>query len=183
MGNFSQKINKFIEIFIDQNGYVRVVQGLQNTLLIAVCGLLIGIQAQVEIIQGVTEGVFVEPIDAVGTAQDGSSFVYRQTGGEGVDMTFEEVPVTTGASNDYYIEISGDTLADGDVIPATADMTEGIETAEVEQDSALSMMPGMGDMSGQAMPDMSGQSMPDMGSFGGGADFGGGAPAGGPGGK
>ena len=43
MGNFSQKIDKFIEIFIDQNGYVRVVQGLQNTLLIAVCGLLIGI--------------------------------------------------------------------------------------------------------------------------------------------
>ena len=43
MGNFSQKIDKFIEIFIDQNGYVRVVQGLQNTLLIAVCGLIIGI--------------------------------------------------------------------------------------------------------------------------------------------
>ena len=44
MGNFSQKINKFIEIFIDQNGYVRVVEGLQNTLLIAVCGPIIGIQ-------------------------------------------------------------------------------------------------------------------------------------------
>ncbi len=43
MGNFSQKIDKFIEIFIEQNGYVRVVQGLQNTLLIAVCGLIIGI--------------------------------------------------------------------------------------------------------------------------------------------
>ena len=43
MGNFSQKVNKFIEIFLDQNGYVKVVQGLQNTLLIAVCGLIIGI--------------------------------------------------------------------------------------------------------------------------------------------
>ena len=42
MGNFSQKIDKFIEIFIDQNGYVRVVEGLQNTLLIAVCGQIIG---------------------------------------------------------------------------------------------------------------------------------------------
>ena len=41
MGNFSQKIDKFIEIFIDQNGYVRVVEGLHNTLLIAVCGLII----------------------------------------------------------------------------------------------------------------------------------------------
>ncbi|HIX63760.1 MAG TPA: amino acid ABC transporter permease [Candidatus Mediterraneibacter colneyensis] len=43
MGNFSQKVDKFIEIFIDQNGYVRVVEGLQNTLLIAVCGLILGI--------------------------------------------------------------------------------------------------------------------------------------------
>ena len=43
MGNFGQKIDKFIEIFIDQNGYVRVVEGLQNTLLIAVCGLILGI--------------------------------------------------------------------------------------------------------------------------------------------
>ena len=41
MGNFSQKVDKFIEIFLDQNGYVKVVQGLQNTLLIAVCGLII----------------------------------------------------------------------------------------------------------------------------------------------
>ena len=43
MGNFSQKVEKFIEIFIEQNGYVRVVEGLKNTLLIAVCGLIIGI--------------------------------------------------------------------------------------------------------------------------------------------
>ena len=43
MGNLSQRVDKFIDIFIDQNGYVRVVEGLQNTLLIAVLGLLIGI--------------------------------------------------------------------------------------------------------------------------------------------
>lgn len=43
MGNISQKIDKFIEIFIDYNGYVRVVEGLKNTLLIAVLGLIIGI--------------------------------------------------------------------------------------------------------------------------------------------
>ncbi len=42
MGNFSQKIDKFVEIFIEQNGYTRVVVGLQNTLLIAICGLIIG---------------------------------------------------------------------------------------------------------------------------------------------
>ena len=43
MGNFGQKVDKFIEIFLNQNGYVKVVQGLQNTLLIAVTGLVIGV--------------------------------------------------------------------------------------------------------------------------------------------
>lgn len=43
MGNFPQKVDTFIESFIAQNGYVRVLEGLRNTLLIAVCGLLIGI--------------------------------------------------------------------------------------------------------------------------------------------
>ena len=40
---FEKKINKFLEILIDGNGYVKVLEGLQNTLLIAVMGLLIGI--------------------------------------------------------------------------------------------------------------------------------------------
>ncbi len=43
MGNFEQKVNKFIEIFIQQNGYVKVLEGLKNTLLIAILGLVIGI--------------------------------------------------------------------------------------------------------------------------------------------
>lgn len=42
MGSFEKKILKFIEIFIDQNGYVKVLEGLQNTLLIAVLGLIFG---------------------------------------------------------------------------------------------------------------------------------------------
>lgn len=43
MGNFGNKWNKFIEIFIEQNGYVKVLEGLQNTLLIAITGLVVGI--------------------------------------------------------------------------------------------------------------------------------------------
>ena len=43
MGNFGQKVDQFIEIFIEQNGYQRVLEGLKNTLMIAVIGLLIGI--------------------------------------------------------------------------------------------------------------------------------------------
>lgn len=43
MGNFDKKIAKFLEIFIDQNGYKTVIEGLQNTLMIAIAGLIIGI--------------------------------------------------------------------------------------------------------------------------------------------
>lgn len=43
MGNFDKKIAKFLEIFIEQNGYVTVIEGLKNTLTIAVVGLIIGI--------------------------------------------------------------------------------------------------------------------------------------------
>lgn len=43
MGDFGRKIERFLEVFIDKNGYVRVLDGLENTILIAVTGLLIGI--------------------------------------------------------------------------------------------------------------------------------------------
>lgn len=43
MGNFEQKVNKFIEIFLEQGGYIKVIEGLRNTLTIAVAGLIIGI--------------------------------------------------------------------------------------------------------------------------------------------
>ena len=43
MGVFGVKVDRFLEVFIDKNGYVRVLDGLQNTLLIAITGLLIGI--------------------------------------------------------------------------------------------------------------------------------------------
>lgn len=43
MEDFGRKIERFIEVFVEQRGYVKVVEGLQNTLLIAVVGLLLGI--------------------------------------------------------------------------------------------------------------------------------------------
>lgn len=43
MGDLENKIEKFLEIFIDNKGYVRVIEGLKNTLTIAVIGLIIGI--------------------------------------------------------------------------------------------------------------------------------------------
>ena len=43
MGNFQQKFDKFIEVFIEYNGYVKVLEGLKNTVIIAALGLIIGI--------------------------------------------------------------------------------------------------------------------------------------------
>ena len=43
MGSFDKKIDNFIDILIEKNGYVTVLEGLQNTVKIAVLGLIIGI--------------------------------------------------------------------------------------------------------------------------------------------
>lgn len=135
-------------------------------------GLLIGISAQVEIIISQKSDVFTVPRDAVGTHEDGTTYVLRKTGGEGVDMTFEEVTVTTGDSNDYYIEISGDDLNEGDVIRSSSDLTQGIETTTEE---AAGMMGGqmvVSDGGTMAAAPAGG------GDMGGGPGGGGGAPGG-----
>ena len=43
MGNFEVKVERFLDIFLNKGGYERVLEGLQNTILIAVTGLIIGI--------------------------------------------------------------------------------------------------------------------------------------------
>lgn len=139
-------------------------------------GLLIGISAQVEIVVNQKENVFTVPRDAVGTHEDGSTYVLRKTGGEGVDMTFEEVTVTTGDSNDYYIEISGDDLNEGDVIRSSSDLTQGIETATQEADGMMGGQVMITDGGAAAVAPTEGG--PGGGGPGGGGDMGGGAPGG-----
>ena len=96
-------------------------------------GLLIGMNANVEIVQSTTDNVFVVPYDAVGTEADGTKYVMVKTGGEGADATFEKVTVTTGAENDYYIEISGDALTEGMEVrsSATDDSTETVDASDM----------------------------------------------------
>ena len=139
-------------------------------------GLLIGISAKVEIVVNEKNDVFTVPRDAVGTADDGSSYVLRQTGGEGVDMTFEEVPVTTGDTNDFYVEITGSDLNEGDVIRATADLTQGIETS----DSTLPA--GVQEMANGDLYVGDPSDMPEGTVIVGGGDAPAGGPSGGPGG-
>ena len=108
--------------------------------------LLIGTQAKVEIVISEKNDVFTVPMDAVDINDDGSYYVLRCTGGEGTAMTFEQVPVAVGDSNDYYVEISGAGLHVGDVIRSSANLNEGIESS-----SALSM-PGSSNSSGNGEP-------------------------------
>src|SRR5699024_10915749 len=145
-------------------------------------GLLIGISAQVEVVVRQDEDVFTVPRDAVGTHEDGSTYVLRKTGGEGVDMTFEEVTVTTGDSNDYYIEISGDDLNEGDVIRSSSDLTQGIETATQEADGMMGGQVMITDGGAAAAAPTEGGAMAAApaggGDMGGGPGGGGGAPGG-----
>ena len=43
IGSFGQKVDKFQQIFFEYNGYVKVLEGLKNTLIISILGLIIGI--------------------------------------------------------------------------------------------------------------------------------------------
>lgn len=43
MGNFGIKVQRFIDVFIGAGGYNKVLEGLGNTIMIAVIGLIIGV--------------------------------------------------------------------------------------------------------------------------------------------
>ena len=43
MGNFDRRIDAFLRTLLDAGAYEMVLNGLRNTVTIAVCGLLIGI--------------------------------------------------------------------------------------------------------------------------------------------
>ena len=132
-------------------------------------GLLIGMNADVDIIISEVADCFTVPADAIGEDEQGD-YIYRHTSGEGVDMEFEKVYVTVGESNDYYVEISSDELSEGDVIRSYSDLTIGIETVSGEDAvqmqgfgnmfGGISGMQGGNNFGGGEMP-----SMPDGGNF------------------
>ncbi len=154
-----------IDPITTQTGYF----GAEVTVLTQDSDLKIGMNASVDIVLSMTEDCFMVPIDAVGNDEDGAGdYVYRSTGGSGTDMTFEKIYVTTGDSNDYYIEITADELREGDVIRASADLTQGLESTTTEDgDMSGFDFGGMGGMSGQPGGDMGSFSGGDMGDMGG----------------
>ncbi len=126
--------------------------------------LLIGMSAEVKIILSSTGDVYTVPIDAVGTDDSGNSVIYVK----GDDGTYSPVVVTTGESNDYYIEVSGSELTDGMNVRASADAdaaaVSSAAAATASSDAAFSF--GMsGDTSGGGL--QGGGEMPSGGGIGG----------------
>lgn len=101
--------------------------------------LRIGTNASVEIILSSTEDVFTVPLDAIGQDESGQDVVYLQTGtDEAGDPVFEPVPVTVGATNDYYAEVSGDDLTEGAVVRAAADASQAVSQITLPADGEMS---------------------------------------------
>ena len=138
--------------------------GFSATIAIAdPTGLYIGMNATAEILLSTVEDVFVVPIDAVEEQEDGSYVIYECTQQNG-EQTFTAIPVTLGAQNDYYVEVSGSALQEGMEIRASV-LEETTDTTQQAQ-----QMPGM---MGGMMGGEGGATPPDMGSEAGGARPGG----------
>lgn len=78
--------------------------------------LLIGMNTRLEIIAQEKENVIGVRYDAIGTGDDGSSFVYTAQKNEKGTYTVKKVPVTTGMETDFEVEISGDGISDGNIV-------------------------------------------------------------------
>lgn len=133
-------------------------------------GLLVGLSAQAEIIFTQASDVYTVPYDAVQQDESGQNVVYVR---ESDEDEWTAVPVTVGMETDYYLEVSGEGLADGlqvqvsanDTATGTYDptgMTEEAGEGSAQQDFTFSMGGGMG-----GGPGGGGGGMPGGGPMGG----------------
>ncbi len=110
-------------------------------------GLLIGMNAQAEVIITQVSDVYVVPYDAVGTNENGEKVVYVQDGED-----FKSVVVETGMETDYYIEISSSELSEGMVIRSSANEDESDSVVFTEDGEAAEQggfnMAGFGNLTG-----------------------------------
>lgn len=95
-------------------------------------GLRVGMNARLSIITEEKTDIFSVPYEAVVTGPDGQSYIYVMSAAEDGSTTAERVPVTTGMETNLYIEVSGDSLAegmqvarDGSSVNTGADLPEG----------------------------------------------------------
>lgn len=78
--------------------------------------LRIGMNVRLNIILEKKDNVLSVPYDAVTTDENGDDVVYVARAGEDNGYTVQAVPVTIGMETDFFIEVTTDALAEGDLI-------------------------------------------------------------------
>lgn len=103
-------------------------------------GLLIGMNAKAEVIISQKDNIFVVPIDAVGTNENGEKVIYVQNGED-----FRPVTVETGMETDYYVQVISDQLKEGMVVRSSANESESAGMT-FEQESGQGRQMATGEM-------------------------------------
>lgn len=91
-------------------------------------GMFIGTNAKAEIIISGKKDVILAPIDAIKDIDGNASLFIKEA-----DGSFKEVPVTIGAKNDYYVEVSGSQIREGIEIKAIVENGESNDTMVIDE--------------------------------------------------
>ncbi len=111
-----------------------------------ISGLLVGMNAQADIIVASQESEFIVPLSAIETEGNVSS-IYIQTGDELIEENFTKIEVEVLENDGYYTQIKSSELTEGMKVVTTLNAeTTTLETTEEEMSI---MMPGIGGGGGQ----------------------------------
>lgn len=95
-------------------------------------GLRVGMNVRLNIILDRKDNVFAVPFEAVITDPEGKEIVYVARPNEEGKLIATAVPITSGMETDFYLEVSGEGLQEGDlIISDAADITEGMEVRDM----------------------------------------------------
>ena len=95
-------------------------------------GLRVGMNVRLNIILDRKENVFAVPFEAVITDPEGKEIVYAARPNAEGKLIATAVPVTSGMETDFYLEVSGEGLQEGDlIISDAASITDGMEVQDL----------------------------------------------------
>ena len=111
----------------DENGGFSAEISIENG-----SGLFIGTSAKAEIIISGKDDVIIAPIDAIKNIDANPSILLKDANGE-----FNEVSVTIGERNDYYVEVSGDNIKEGIEIIADVSSDNIEDNTNLEEEESV----------------------------------------------
>ncbi len=95
-------------------------------------GLRVGMNVRLNIILDRKDNVFAVPFEAVVTDPEGKEIVYVARPNEEGKLVATAVQVTSGMETDFYLEVSGEGLQEGDlIISDAAGITDGMEVQDL----------------------------------------------------